>query len=177
MVRRRIQSDNSDMTVRGGVVHGGAVRGVTVREITAHVWPMVQRYCRARIGKNHNDWSRADAAAKQACVSMVADLVQRPAGDVRTAYVYRFTARAVDDMQAGGIVDPADDFARALHSLGTDEREVAILRLIEGLSVHGTGAVLGMTDAKVRMAQHRAVRSLRTAAVATDCFPGSRSRC
>jgi len=51
----------------------------------------------------------------------------------------------------------------AFRTLRTDEQEVLALRVMAGLSADQAGAVLGKSAGAVRVAQHRALRSLRDA--------------
>lgn len=60
---------------------------------------------------------------------------------------------------------------RAYALLGTlpaQLREIVVLRVAVGLSAEETGAVLGMSPGAVRVAQHRALARLRTAAGSTS---------
>jgi RNA polymerase sigma-70 factor (ECF subfamily) len=63
-----------------------------------------------------------------------------------------------DDLVAAG--DRAE-VARAFRSLRPDQREVLSLRVLGGLSAAQVGEVLGKSEGAVRVAQHRALASLR----------------
>lgn len=61
------------------------------------------------------------------------------------------------------LVSGADDarrVRRALASLSDDRRQVVVLRFVDGLSAREIGAVLGRSEAAVRVLQHRALRDL-----------------
>ena len=63
------------------------------------------------------------------------------------------------------------DQARAvdalLEGLSDDQREVLLLRIVGGLSVKETAAVLGKGESAVKVAQHRALAALRRVGVAS----------
>jgi len=50
---------------------------------------------------------------------------------------------------------------QAVQALSRDQREVIILRFIEGLSYADTARILGKSVGAVRVAQYRALRALR----------------
>jgi RNA polymerase sigma-70 factor, ECF subfamily len=55
------------------------------------------------------------------------------------------------------------EVAGAFRRLRADQQEVLALRVLGGLSAAQVGAVLGKSEGAVRVAQHRALRSLREA--------------
>jgi RNA polymerase sigma-70 factor (ECF subfamily) len=55
------------------------------------------------------------------------------------------------------------EVAGAFRRLRPDQQEVLALRVLGGLSAAQVGEVLGRSEGAVRVAQHRALRSLRTA--------------
>jgi RNA polymerase sigma-70 factor (ECF subfamily) len=55
------------------------------------------------------------------------------------------------------------EVAGAFRRLRPDQREVLALRVLGGLSAAQAGEVLGKSEGAVRVAQHRALQSLRTA--------------
>ena len=55
------------------------------------------------------------------------------------------------------------EVAGAFRRLRNDQQEVLALRVLGGLSAAQVGAVLGKSEGAVRVAQHRALRSLREA--------------
>jgi RNA polymerase sigma-70 factor (ECF subfamily) len=55
------------------------------------------------------------------------------------------------------------EVAGAFRSLRADQQEVLALRVLGGLSATQVGEVLGKSEGAVRVAQHRALRSLREA--------------
>jgi RNA polymerase sigma-70 factor (ECF subfamily) len=55
------------------------------------------------------------------------------------------------------------EVARAFRRLRPDQQEVLALRVLGGLSAAQAGSVLGKSEGAVRVAQHRALRSLREA--------------
>jgi len=55
------------------------------------------------------------------------------------------------------------EVAGAFRRLRADQQEVLALRVLGGLSATQAGEVLGKSEGAVRVAQHRALRSLREA--------------
>ena len=55
------------------------------------------------------------------------------------------------------------EVAGAFRRLRADQQEVLALRVLGGLSATQVGEVLGKSEGAVRVAQHRALRSLRAA--------------
>jgi RNA polymerase sigma-70 factor (ECF subfamily) len=55
----------------------------------------------------------------------------------------------------------AEEVMQAVRALGEDQRQVLILRFIEGLSYADTARILGKSVGAVRVAQYRALRALR----------------
>jgi RNA polymerase sigma-70 factor (ECF subfamily) len=55
------------------------------------------------------------------------------------------------------------EVADAFRRLRSDQQEVLALRVLGGLSAAQVGEVLGKSEGAVRVAQHRALRSLREA--------------
>jgi RNA polymerase sigma-70 factor, ECF subfamily len=59
-----------------------------------------------------------------------------------------------------GAAEDARGLKRALEQLSNDRRQVVVLRFVDGLSAREIGAVLGRSEAAVRVLQHRALRQL-----------------
>jgi RNA polymerase sigma-70 factor (ECF subfamily) len=53
------------------------------------------------------------------------------------------------------------EVARAFRELCADQQEILSLRVLAGLSATQVGEVLGKSEGAVRVAQHRALSSLR----------------
>src|SRR4051795_13715138 len=151
---------------------------------------MVHRYCRARLARFPGAEHAADDVAQEVCIAVLSALPRyRDEGKPFEAFVYRIAANKVADSQRGAyrqpqpqaelpeVVDLADgpealamrnsDAARAralLDVLPDNLRELMILRIAVGLSADETGRALGMSAGAVRVAQHRALARLRSAA-------------
>lgn len=67
----------------------------------------------------------------------------------------------VDPLASVLMSEEADDVRHALGLLPDDERQVVVLRVVEGRSSADTGVLTGRAPASVRMMQTRAVRRLR----------------
>ena len=72
-------------------------------------------------------------------------------------------ADAAGPEEAAVAAEDRTEVARAFATLRGDEQEVLALRVLAGLSAAQAGAVLGKSEGAVRVAQHRALRSLREA--------------
>jgi RNA polymerase sigma-70 factor (ECF subfamily) len=151
---------------------------------------MVHRYCRARLARFPGAEQAADDVAQEVCIAVLSALPRyRDEGKPFEAFVYRIAANKVADAQRGSyrqpqpqaelpeVVDESDgpeDFvvrasdaaqARALlDTLPDTLRELMVLRIAVGLSAEETGRALGMSAGAVRVAQHRALQRLRSAA-------------
>jgi RNA polymerase sigma-70 factor (ECF subfamily) len=60
-------------------------------------------------------------------------------------------------------VDVRDELARALKALTSDQRQVLLLRHIEGHSAASAGAIMGKKDNAIRALEFRALAALRRA--------------
>ena len=132
-----------------------------LRTVTASVWPMIVRYCRARVGEQAGTWAIADDIARRACVSVVGQYEpERHGTSPFSVHVYRVTARtvALSTRPKGKGLHPGDRMSDIIGDLEPMAREVMILRLIAGMSVVDTAAALGMPAGRVRVVQHRALR-------------------
>ncbi|SDH61939.1 RNA polymerase sigma-70 factor, ECF subfamily [Rhodococcus triatomae] len=122
-------------------------RRQSVEEGIAILWPHVVRYCRARA---------ADRAAHQVCLDVVRELPRIAEHRHVVREVYRVLGRSlaeIEDVPQGRVAGP-------LGRLDPDSREVITLRVIDGLSVRDTAAVLGLPVGKVLCIQHEAMRTL-----------------
>jgi len=128
--------------------------------------------------------------AQEVCIAVLSALPRyRDEGKPFEAFVYRIAANKVADAQRGSyrapqphaelpemvdLSDGPEDLAlrasdaaqaRALLDLLPDTlRELMVLRVAVGLSADETGRALGMSPGAVRVAQHRALQRLRSAA-------------
>ncbi|WP_187776184.1 sigma factor-like helix-turn-helix DNA-binding protein [Antrihabitans cavernicola] len=121
-------------------------------ELFEEIWPMLVRYCRARAGSRSGGWEFADGLARLAGVQIPLRYGRVEASRPFREFVYAVADRTMRDAQP--------TTGDALNALAHSERTVLILRVIEGLSVGETAAALGLPDARVRLMQHRAMRSL-----------------
>ncbi|UYM03856.1 RNA polymerase sigma factor ShbA [Solicola gregarius] len=157
------------------------------------------RYCRARLGTYPGGRQLAEDVAQEICVAVLQAL---PTYDERgvpfEAFVYAIGSRKVADAQRSlsrsrlVLVDEMPDEVdeapgpeqRAVRSREFDEavdlmadlpdnlREVLLLRVALGLSAERTGDTLGMSPGAVRVAQHRALKKLRSMCDRTTATSG-----
>lgn len=165
--------------------------GRALDELLVRLRPGILRYCRARLGRRGGSYGSSDDVAQEVCVAVLTALPRYvDQGRPFAAFVYGIAGHKVADAQRAVFRDrsePTDslpehadesigpeqavldasaaDAARALLDLLPDQhRELLLLRVVAGLSAEETGAALGMTPGAVRVAQHRALTRLRTAA-------------
>jgi len=161
-----------------------------VEYVLAAIRPLLLRYCRARLGAGCRGGVSADDVAQEACLAVLSALPRfHDQGRPFLAYVYAIAANKVidahrasgrdraepvsepPDMCAGGdgpeehllASDDAERLRRLLAILPERQRQILILRVVNGLSAEQTAQALGSTASAVRVAQHRALRRLRAA--------------
>jgi RNA polymerase sigma-70 factor, ECF subfamily len=132
-----------------------------IERLLSDVRPIIARYCRARLGGNHDSAGRsyaaADRVAQEACLAVLARLVDYPEQSRPfLGFVYDIAAEMV--ARAGG-----SRTHHPLDSLPATQRDVVILRTLVGLSTEETAEAVGMSPAGVRVTQHRALGKLREA--------------
>jgi RNA polymerase sigma-70 factor (ECF subfamily) len=167
-----------------------AVRGdrAAVEYVLRIIRPVVVRYCRTRLGRTDRTFSSADDVAQEVCMAVLTALsTYRSTGRPFLAFVYGIAAHKVLDahraasrnksapvpdipesfeMSAGPAqravqLETAEELRRLLEVLPEKQREVLVLRVVNGLSAEETARAVGSTPAAVRMTQHRALTRLR----------------
>lgn len=149
------------------------------------VRPLVVRYCAARLGRG----GEVDDVAQEVCLAVLGALPRyRDQGRPFLAFVYAIAAHKVVDAWRGAgrrpeptdasedRADPDDGpemlalrregrpgLARLIDGLPEGQREVLRLRVVVGLSAAETADAVGSTPGAVRVAQHRALTTLRAA--------------
>jgi RNA polymerase sigma-70 factor (ECF subfamily) len=166
-------------------IHGD--RGA-VDYILRIIRPLVLRYCRVRLGRTTQTYATADDVAREVCMAVLTTLSgYRDQGRPFLAFVYGIAAHKVTDAQrqaqrnksepVADVPDNVDISAsaeqhvllfestsgtqRLLEMLTDKEREILILRVVNGLSSEETAQAVGSTAGAVRIAQHRALARLR----------------
>ena len=157
-------------------------------QLLAEIQPLVQRYCRGRLGRSEGVIGSADDVAQDVCLAVISAL---PHYEIKglsfRAFVYGIAAHKVTDaFRAIGRnrTDPvaelpdspllsdgpeqrllaaelAERLGHLLHKLTPRQREVLVLRIAVGLSAEETAQVVGSTPGAVRVTQHRALNRLR----------------
>ena len=190
--------DVADGSSRGGAAGrelpaglvAAAVRGDgrAREELLALIYPLVLRYCRARLGRRETALGSADDVAQDVCMAVVSALpAYRLKGLSFRAFVYGIAGHKVIDafraigrdctepvaeppdtlLTAGGperrVLDAERDAALRvlLAHLTPRQREVLVLRLAVGVSAEQTAEAIGSTPGAVRVTQHRALLRLR----------------
>ena len=167
-----------------------AVAGDTVARdlLLAEIQPLVQRYCRGRLGRNEGVIGSADDVAQDVCMAVISALPNyQIKGLSFRAFVYGIAAHKVTDaFRAIGrnrsdpvaelpdspilhdgpeqrllAAELAERLGHLLHRLTPRQREVLVLRIAVGLSAEETAQVVGSTPGAVRVTQHRALNRLR----------------
>ncbi|GHH24566.1 sigma factor-like helix-turn-helix DNA-binding protein [Amycolatopsis oliviviridis] len=127
----------------------------TGSKIVDAVRVLVVRYCRARIGRRSGSYDTADAVAKNSCREIIAGAAGAPA---LLTYAYDVTRGLVDEFHRS-----AAELPNPLSGLPGQQREIMVLRSLVGLSADDTALALGCSVQAVRLAQHRALTTLRPA--------------
>lgn len=140
-------------------LHSAAVAGDRRRtdELIRRVWPILVRYCRARVGSRSGSWDYADAVARRAGMAMPREYGPRYATRPFREFVYAVADRELASVKPSqeGVMSGA-----ALNRVPVNERIVLILRVIEGMSVGETATEMGLAAERVRLMQHRALAHL-----------------
>lgn len=157
-----------------------------VEALLAKVRQIALRYARARLG-SFGAVDLAQDVAQEVCVAVLSALpTYADRGVPFEAFVYAIASNKVRDVQRGLFRSPEpvaevpervdaaptpeahavrrDEVARvvrAMAGLPEQQREIIILRVAVGLTSEETAAALGMTAGAVRVAQHRALTTLR----------------
>ncbi|MEU1980318.1 RNA polymerase sigma factor ShbA [Nocardia sp. NPDC019395] len=159
-----------------------------VADILRLVQPLVQRYCRTRLGNTAHLHVTADDVAQEVLMATVQAIPRyRDQGKSFLAFVYGIAANKVSDAFRGAQVHPAYPMAdvpeQASTAAGPEEwalsaergavarelmqqlnpvhRKVLVMRIALGLSAAETAAVLGTSAGVVRVMQYRALNKLR----------------
>jgi RNA polymerase sigma-70 factor, ECF subfamily len=152
--------------------------------------PLVVRYCRARLGRTERTFASADDVAQEVCMAVLTALPSyRDQGRPFLAFVYGIAAHKVIDAHraagrnksepvpdvpdspevSGGPeqyalqFEAAGEMNRLLDTLPDKQREILVLRVVNGLSAEETAEAVGSTPGAIRVAQHRALARLRKA--------------
>lgn len=185
-----------------GLNHLGslAVRGDdgAMDSLLREVWPMVFRYCRARLARVSGLAHHSDDVAQEVCIALITALPRyEDRGRPFISFVFGIAAHKVaDTLRVAGRVElvpvdavpehpddgpgPEESAVRVseaqrarelLDELPDQQRKLVVMRVIGGLTADETGHVLGMSAGAVRVAQHRAIARLRKVAVAKRLVP------
>lgn len=176
--------DEFDASVAAAVGGDRAAMG----RVLAAIRPLVVRYCRARVGRPERSSASADDVAQEVCVAVLTALPgYRDQGRPFLAFVYGIAAHKVADAhrwtarnRSEPVAEVPDEplvadgpeqrliqgelnsqMARLLTVLPDKQREILVLRVIEGYSAEQTAEMVNSTPGAVRVAQHRALARLR----------------
>lgn len=166
-----------------------------VERLLASIRPLVVRYCRARIGYQTNSFTSADDVAQEVCLAVLTALpTYRDQGRPFLAFVYGIAAHKVADAHRAAARSRAESvpevpdrpdasagpaqrvlngelankMGQLLRVLPEKQREILVLRVVVGLSAEETAAAVGSTPGAVRVAQHRALSTLRKSLTPTE---------
>ena len=189
-VSQRADEDSPD--VESMEVLTGAMQGdpSAIAQLFFTLRPMIHRFCRARLGYGRIA-AAADDVAQEALLAIFTALPRYKIrqGVPFRAFAITITMRKVADAQRaaarnridlvaqpidrpGPDENPPEQHALAaeqavrlrglMHTLSPQQRAVLSLRIVIGLNPNDTARALGMTATAVRVAQHRALRALRS---------------
>ena len=188
-VRSRRGETQPDVPTIERIIPAAVAGDSQARErLLAEIYPLVQRYCRGRLGRSEGIIGSADDIAQDVCLAVISALPNYQIKDLSfLAFVYGIAAYKVTDaFRAIGRnrTDPVAELSDApilsdgpeqrllaaelaerlghlLHKLTPRQREVLVLRIAVGLSAEETAQVVGSTPGAVRVTQHRALNRLR----------------
>jgi len=153
--------------------------------------PLIQRFCQARLGPHGPILAMADDVAQEALLAIFTALPRYEVRhDVPfRAFAFTITMRKIVDAQRAAARDrtypvaqppdrPCPDenqpeqhalaaeqavrLRQLMQPLAPQQRAILSLRIVVGLNANDTARALGMSAAAVRVAQHRALRVLRS---------------
>ncbi|MYR08950.1 sigma-70 family RNA polymerase sigma factor [Gordonia sp. SID5947] len=160
---------------------------VALTSVLESVKGPILRYCRGRIGVGERHLFSADHIAQEVLLAVLTALPRyQDQGRPFMAFVYGIAAHKVADAKriAGRVrvetvvavpeaVSATDGPDRMTSNSDTDrmlallrtlpdkQRDVLLLRLVDGLSLEETADAVGATPGQVRAAQHRALATLK----------------
>lgn len=190
------RDDATDELTRLAIRAAGGDRNA-VQDLITQVYPLVVRYCRARLGRGRGTFATADDVAQEVCIALLDALPRfKDQGRPFAAFVYGIAShKVVDAHRVAGRdksepseelpetavlrrhVDPEehmlaiDATARLrglLSMLSARQREIIVLRVGVGMSAAEVGVLLDMSAGAVRVTQHRALARLRALARRLD---------
>jgi RNA polymerase sigma-70 factor (ECF subfamily) len=143
-----------------------------VADLMGLVRPLVERYCRARLGGRGEVNIVAEDVVQEVCLAVLTALPTLRGRDRPfLAFVYGIASRKVVEayraaarspsIPVADLPEPTDRLAHLLDTLPTRQREVLVLRIVAGMSAEETAEAVGSTPGAVRVAQHRALARLR----------------
>lgn len=147
-----------------------------VGDVIGFVRPLIERYCRARLGRRGEVdlvvEDVVDDIVQEACLEVLTALpTLRGRDQPFLALVYGIASRKVVEayraaarspsIPVADVPEPTDRLAHLLDMLPTGQREILVLRTVAGMSAEETAEAVGTTPGAVRVAQHRALAHLR----------------
>jgi RNA polymerase sigma-70 factor (ECF subfamily) len=183
-------TERSEDELASRLAAAGAGDRASIEFVLRTIQPPVVRYCRARLGRTERTFASADDVAQEVCLAVLKALPSyRDQGRPFLAFVYGIAAhKIIDAHRAAGrnksdpvsdIPDSAEvgdgpeqqalrlesagEMERWLEVLPQKQREILVLRVVNGLSAEETAEIVGSTPGGVRVTQHRALTKLRKA--------------
>jgi RNA polymerase sigma-70 factor, ECF subfamily len=178
-----------ERTLTDGLVSAAAEGDrAACQRLLAEIRPMVLRYCWARLGRAETTIGSAEDVAQEICLAVVKALPKYSVNGLSfRAFVYGIAAHKVVDVfresgqnrtfsmpelpdrpvEQDGPEQRAlarefnERLEELLGALTPAQRDVLVLRIVNGLSADETGQVLRMSAGSVRLTQYRALRVLR----------------
>lgn len=164
-------------------------RSATPDRLLATARPLVERYCRDRLGKRERTWDSADDVAQDVHLAVFTALRAEPPDQPFRSFVQDIARHQVDAArtaaagrrdepvaelpdEADAEADPedralrrelAERMSQLLQTLPEKRREILVLRVVVGLTAEETAVAVGSTAGAVRVSQHRALGQLRRA--------------
>jgi RNA polymerase sigma-70 factor (ECF subfamily) len=186
---KQVDDVAGERTLTDGLVSAAAEGDpAACQRLLTEIRPMVLRYCWARLGRAETTIGSAEDVAQEICLAVVKALPKYSVHGLSfRAFVYGIAAHKVIDVfresgQNRTFSMPelpdrpveqdgpeqralAREFSERLEgllgALTPTQREILVLRIVNGLTADETGQVLGMSAGGVRLTQYRALRVLR----------------
>lgn len=152
--------------------------------------PLIYRFCVARLGTDTDGHLSADDITQDVCLALTTAIpAYRPQGTPLLRFIIAITTHKIADARrsmARNVVSlehdttefacPHDgpeecamsnetrsDLRRLIDTLPSIQKLILVMRIVWGMSAVDTAQALGTTPGAVRIAQHRALKRLRTA--------------
>ncbi|NLE82418.1 MAG: siderophore-interacting protein [Rhodococcus sp.] len=146
---------------------GSGGRGAVERALDV-LWPRIVRYFRARVTDESGATRTAEILAREACLVVAPELSTL----ARAKHPLRRVYGTLREFAVKSGIEPGGPDSGLLQGLEPLEREVVMLRMIDGLSTYDTAGILGVPVGRVLLVQHEVLKTLRAGPVSGQRVSG-----